>query len=209
MKKISNKGFGKIELMTMLGLIAILLAIGAKMAVDSGKNYSAFKNLANTFANNVAMYKDRYPKDSNIYYLNEIIEKGYSGELKNPIDSKEECDKYDSYVEVPQPNNKKVKLTCGSYIVEGTQNQTYYVYEVTNWSDTKSEGANDTDVLYNYKENGEVMLNEYVSSRTLINLYFQKNDTLIASPFDLNSKEGVELLTKKVYREKTLVKELK
>ena len=105
MKKIDNKGFSKIEFMTMFAVIAILLALGIKLVVDNSKNYGAFRNLANNFANSVARYKDQYPRDDNTYILNDLIEKGYSEELKNPIDTTEYCDRYESYVELSKKNN--------------------------------------------------------------------------------------------------------
>ncbi len=208
MKKINNKGFGKVEFMTILGLLAILIAVGAKIAVDTGKNYSAFKSTAKNFFDSVAMYKDMYTKDSNIYYLNEVIEKGYSAEIKNPMDSKTNCDKYESYVEVSSTNNKKIHLECGEYVVEGTQNDGLKVYEVGKWKDEKGKDDNDTNTFYNYKKDGVSAFDEYVAERTFVQLYFDKNNSFIKSPFDLSEKDGVELLTKNVYRTKTLVKEL-
>lgn len=208
MKEINNKGFGKIEFMTILGLMAVLIAVGAKMAVDSGKNYSAFKTTATNFLSSVAMYKDMYTKDSNIYYLHELIEKGYSSEIKNPMDSKTNCDKYESYVEVPSPNNKKIHLECGEYIVEGNQKDGFKVYEVGKWNDKKENGDNDTNTLYNYKKDGVLAFDGYVPEKTFVQLYFDKNQSLIKSPFDLSEKDGIELLTKNVYRTKKLVKEL-
>ena len=35
MNKVNNKGFSKMELITIIGLLAILIAVGAKLAVDS------------------------------------------------------------------------------------------------------------------------------------------------------------------------------
>lgn len=208
MKEKNNRGFGKVEFMTILGLIAILIAIGSKMAVDTGKNYSAFKSTATNFLDAVAMYKDMYTKDSNIYYLNEVIEKGYSSEIKNPMDGTMNCDKYESYVEVPSPNNKKIHLECGEYVVEGSQNDGFKVYEVGKWKDKKENGDNDTNTIYNYKKDGVVALDKYVTERTFVQLYFEKNKSSIISPFDISGREGLELLTKNVYRTKTLVKEL-
>lgn len=209
MKRLNKNGFGKIELITVLGLIAVLLAFGSKLALDTGKSYNGFKTVANNFANSVAMYKDYYTKDSNIYYLYEIIEKGYSTELSNPMSPSEYCDKYNSYIDMPQPNNKKVYLICGNYIVEGVQNKSYKVYEVGEWTDKRDEKTNDTNVLYNYKKNGETILDDYLSEKEFIQKYFEINNIVISSPFDIKNTEGTELLTKKVYRTKTLVKELK
>lgn len=208
MKEINNKGFGKIEFMTILGLMAVLIAVGAKMAVDTGKNYTAFKGTAYTFLDAVAIYKDMYTKDSNIYYLNEVIEKGYSSEIKNPMDANVYCDKYESYVEASTPNNKKIHLECGDYLVEGSQIDGLKVYEVSEWKDKKESGDNDTNTFYNYKKGGVEALDEYVAERTFVQQYFEKNNSFIKSPFDLSQSKEVELLTKNVYRTKTLVKEL-
>lgn len=209
MKKINRKGFSKIEVITVLGVLAVLIALGVKLVVDNSKNYGAFKNLANNFAKDVAKYKDRYPKADNTYYLNELIEKGYSEELKNPINTTETCDKYDSYVEIPETNNKKVTLNCGNYLVEGTQDSAYKVYEVTPWSETKQETDNDSNVLFNYKVGDQVMLGEYVSQKAFIGLYYSKTGAIIHNPYDLDKDPNVELLTKIVNRTKTLVKEIK
>ena len=209
MKRINNKGFGRVELMIMLGVVAVLIAIGAKFAVDSGKNYSAFKTLANSFANNVSLYKDQFPKETNVYYLNDVIEKGFSAELKNPLDKTEYCDVYESYVEIPKTNNKKVRLLCGNYLLEGTQSKEYFVYEVTEWEDTREEGDNDSNVLYNYKKDGKLILDEYVSEQTFLALFFQNTNIAIRTPFDAEKIEEYEVVIKKVYREKTLLKELK
>ncbi len=206
MKKIGNKGFSKIEFMTMIAVIAILIALGVKLVADNSKNYGAFRNLANSFANNVARYKDQYPRDDNTYILDDLIEKGFSEELKNPIDTTEYCDRFESYVEVPEPNNKKVTLICGEYIVEGYQSSGYKVYEVTEWTTEKNNKSNDNNVLYNYTIDGNEVFGEYYTTRTFLEKYYEKNGELISSPYDVNSGNQ-KLITKKVYREKTLVKD--
>ena len=179
MKKIGNKGFSKIEFMTMIAVIAILIALGVKLVADNSKNYGAFRNLANSFANNVARYKDQYPRDDNTYILDDLIEKGFSDELKNPIDTTEYCDRFESYVEVPEPNNKKVTLICGEYIVEGYQNSGYKVYEVTEWTTEKNNKSNDNNVLYNYTIDGNEVFGEYYTTRTFLEKYYEKNGELI------------------------------
>jgi hypothetical protein len=205
MKRINKKGFSKVEFMTILGLLAILIAVGAKMAVDTRSNYSVYKTLAANFMKSVGHFKDKYTNDNNIYYLNELIEKGYSGEIQDPDNPTEYCDKYESYVAVPSPNDKRVFLYCSEYIVEGTQYNGYKIYKVSEWQDEKTQKTNDAAMLYNYKENGNLVFGEYYSEKTFIQKYFEKTQVPLTSPFQL--KEN--LSTKTVYREKTLVKELK
>jgi hypothetical protein len=141
--------------------------------------------------------------------LNELIAKGFSDELKNPINTSETCDKYDSYVELLDTNNKKVTLNCGNYYVEGTQGSTYKVYEVSEWHDTKQEGDNENSLLFNYKVNGALALGEYVSTKAFIEWYYVKTNSIITSPYDIDGSNGIEVVTKDVYRTKTLVKEIK
>lgn len=210
MKKTNNRGFGKVEIMAMLALIAILLAVGSKIVLDStSKNYNSFKTTANNFANQVSKYKDKYTKDSNIYYLYELIEKEFIEELHNPLSTGEYCDKYNSYVEVPAPNNKKVTLICGNYLIEGTQGQSYNVYELSDWSDTQTKETNDQDALYNYKKNGTLMLEDYQQKNEFLHSFYVNEGKKLSSPFSVNQEQGMELVHKQVYRTKTLVKEIK
>ncbi len=208
-RRINKRGFSKIEFLTMLGVLAILIAVGVKLVADNSKNFGAFKNLANNFAKSVATYKDKYAKADNVYYLVELVNKGYSEELKNPIKPAESCDMYDSYVEIPETNNKKVTLNCGNYLVEGTQQEGYKVYEVSEWHETKEEGDNERNMIYNYKKDGALGIGEYVSAQAFVEHYYMNTKSVISSPYEVSNAPGVELLTKDVYRTKTLVKELK
>ena len=208
-KKINKRGFSKLELLTMLGVLAVLITIGAKLVIDNSKNVSGFKNVANNFANDVSKFKDQYPRTNNIYYLNELITKGFSEELKNPINSNETCDRYNTFVEIINSNTKKVTLNCGNYFVEGIQGTSYRVYEVSEWHDTKEENDNENQLLYNYKKNGQLVLGEYVSDKAFVEWYYVKEKNNITSPYDIENKDGMELLTKNAYRSKKIVKEIK
>ncbi len=209
MKKINNKGFSKVEFMTMFAVIAILTAIGVKLVSDNSKNYGAFKNLANNFANSVAKYKDRYPSVDNTYNLNEVVEKGFSGDLKNPINTSESCDRFESFVKIEQTNSKEVTLLCGNYYVEGVQGQGYKVYEISEWTTEKQPNSNDNDHLYNFSVDGVEMLDDYYTNKTFVEKYYEKTGQEINFPYEVNQMEGQKLLFRNVYRTKTLVKELK
>ena len=210
MKKIFNsKGLGKNEIIACLALLIILFAVGMKLFVDNSKNYNSLKVRANEFANAVARYKDQYPEADNRYYLGKVIKKGFIGELKNPMNTSEDCDRYASYVEIEQANNKKIYLTCGNYYVEAVQDKYYKVYERSDWSEERLEGYNDTLTVYNYTRNGIQMLEEYVTDVAFKELYNEREGKRIIDPTDLNSQEGYELLTKTVYRKNELVKEMK
>lgn len=208
MKKINKRGFTIKEFMFMLAFLAILIAIGTKIVLDGTKSYGSFKTLANTFANAVAKYKDQVMLKEE-YSLYEVEQEEFIEEITNPFDKSEVCDKYESFVEMPEINTKKVTLLCGNYLTEALQNEYYNIYEVSEWSKTKEEGYNDNSVVYNFKLNGNLMLKEDVTERTFIQKYNEVMGEVISNPNDLNSKKNVELVTNVVYREKKLVKEFK
>ena len=210
MKKTNDRGFGKVELMAMLALIAILLAFGSKYVIDTTSNhYSSFKTLANKFANAVSLYKDEFPSDDNTYYLHNVIEKGFIESLRNPIDASEYCDEYKSFVEVPEPNNKIVTLSCGKYLVQGVQNQSYSVYEVGEWSETQTSETGDVETLYNYKKDGKLMLEEYLSKSDFLKAFNEKEGKSLSNPFSVNQEKDMSLELKHFYRTKILLKEIK
>ena len=206
-KKINKKAFSKVEFMVMLAAIAILLAFGSKIALDGSKSYGSFKTVVNNFANAVAKYKDTAVIQKEEYSLYEVEKGGYIGEIKNPMNKNELCDKYESYVSIKDNSNKKVRLVCGDYVVEAVQSKSYKVYEVSEWSETQEKGYDDGAILYNYKENGNLVLQDYVPIKTFFGLYEEKTGSKIT---DINSvkSSGKELVSKQVFREKKLVKEM-
>ena len=208
MKKVNNKGFSTKEFMLMFAIIAILIAVGTKIVLDNTKSYGSFKTLANNFANSVAKYKDQVMIKEE-YSLFEVESKGFIDEIKNPLDKKEVCDKFESFVEIPEISTKKVTLLCGKYLVTGTQNKSYEVYEVSNWSKEKKDEYNDNAVLYNFKLNGKLMLNEDVPARTFIQKYNEITGKNISSINEVRNNREVELVSNLAYREKKLLKELK
>ncbi len=208
MNKLNKKGFSKMEVITIIGLLAILIAIGAKFAVDSAKDYKAFKNVANNFVDAAALYKDKYNNPSNRYYLKDVIEKNYSKPLKNPWGS-EYCDEVESYVDIPDPSTKQVHLVCGEYVIEGEQSTGYKVYEVSEWKEEKPDSNAEMGMLYNYEENGKVVLSEYQTELTFINSYLKNTGMKLSNPFDVDKMSGMKLLHKTVYRTKELLKEVK
>lgn len=208
MKKINKKAFSKAEFMIMLAVIAILLAVGSKVVLDGSKSYGSFKTVANNFANAVAKYKDKALIQKDEYSLGEVIKNGYIEDLKNPMDKTELCDKYESYVSVKDNSNKAVVLVCGEYVVEGIQGKEYKVYEVSEWNDTHEPKYNDGAVLYNYKENGDLVFDEYVPIKTFFGLYEEKTGSRITNINSVKTS-GRELVSKEAYREKKLVKEIK
>ena len=211
MKKIINrKGFGNIEIITMLSLLIGLFAVGMRVVTDNIQNYSSFKTVANNFADAVAIYKDQFPTKNNVYYLNNVINKGFIDEIINPLNSTEECDKYESYVDVPEVSKKRVTLVCGNYYLEGTQNSSYNLYEIGKWSEKKLDNCNETTNIFNYtNKDGVVMIPEYVSQMAFIGKFYENEGVMLTSVYDVGKMDGYNLLIKDVYREKTFIKELK
>ena len=208
-KKINKKGFSKAEFMGMLAVVAILFAFGTKYVLDNTKSYGSFKTLANSFAKAVTQYKDHAPIPKNEYSLYEV-EKVLDKKLTNPFDKSEECDKYESTVTLnnDEENPKSIKLICGKYVVEAVQGKSYKVYEVGDWEEEYTDGCNDGDILYNYKENGQLVLSDFVPTKSFIGIVSLEKGIKINDVKDINSN-GRDLVTKPVYRTKELVKEFK
>ena len=82
------------------------------------------------------------------------------------------------------------------------------MYEVSEWNDTHEPKYNDGAVLYNYKENGDLVFDEYVPIKTFFGLYEEKTGSRITNINSVKTS-GRELVSKEAYREKKLVKEIK
>ena len=110
---------------------------------------------------------------------------------------------------MPAPNNKIVTLSCGSYLVQGVQNQSYNVYEVGEWTETQTAETIDSDTLYNYKKNGTLVLDNYLTKNDFLKAFYEKEGKNLSNPFSVNQEKDMSLELKHVYRTKTLLKEIK
>lgn len=209
MKKLTNKGFSLKEfMMGLLFFIVISLIIFKVFTDNKDKNYTSVKVTGSNFADAVMIYKDKYYKGDSIYYLYEVLSAKYIDEIKDPIERKVFCDKYNSYVELRNNHQEKhVHLLCGNKLIVGIQNGAYNIYEVTNWQDSK-ENTNDVATLYNYKVNGVEALEKYCTLEELIERFNSKEGRYFRSLEDIKKDKRYQVLSKEMYRTKTLVKEL-
>ncbi len=181
MKRILNeKGFGAKEIIIGLLVILALFAIMANFMTDKttgDKGVRTMKIQAENFVKMVTVYKDKYTKDEDVYYLYELSNGEETEELVDPDKKSRGCDIYESSVNIKNP--KHVVLRCGSYLIEGDYQKEYIVYEVGEWTTEKTTGQN--DFLYNYKksndENEQLVLSEYVQKPEFIKLFNDKEGT--------------------------------
>ena len=209
MKKIiKSKGFTKFEF--ILGLLTILglTAFGVKGFFDNknGGVYNAFKKLAEGFVMDVSVYKDSDIREDGIYYLNYLLKHGFDEEVPNPFSSSE-CDPYESYVIIRSP--KKVSLRCDKYLIEGTYQDSYTIYEVSDWQDKEEVG--EADILYKYKKEGLLVTNDYLLEDAFVHTFNDNEGTSYTSIDEINAKKAsnITIISKMFYREKKIVKEYK
>lgn len=207
MKRLTERGFSKAEIIIGLCAILVLLAILIKALSDSSddSNYSHFRRQADNFASRVAVYKDMYERRDNTYYLDYLLDDNYTIDVVNPFDKTTECDRYESYVKIFD-GKKEVNLKCGNYLAIGMEGGNYYIYEVSSWSKDAVNGefAN----LYNYKKNGVLVGEDYMLENEFIDFYNNKEKKSVNYIYEINDS-SIEILIEGMYREKKLVKEFK
>jgi len=205
MKKLTNRGFGKVEIMAGLCTLLILVAIAMKVFSDnnSNSNFSMFKKQAEEFSYRAGIYKDMYPSVDNIYYLDDLLLSKYSIDLQNPFNKSQACDRYESYV-VIKNGKRQTNLKCGDYLAEGDYDGNYYIYRLSIWQEEKIAG--ETKTLYNYSKNGVEMSDRYMLEKEFIDFYNKTEDEEIYHIDDIDNND-IDILEKTMYREKELVKE--
>ena len=205
----NNKGFSKFEFSVGLVTVMILMVIGLKLVFnhkDTG-DYMSMKKLADSFVMNVSVYKDDNYRADGMYYLFYLNDNGFIGNVNSPFSSNE-CDNYESYVNVHSP--KKVSLKCDHYLLEGTYQDTYTVYEVSDWQ-AEEEVVGEAEIMYNYKKDGKEVNEEYLLEGAFVELYNTQEGGAYKTITEIhaNQPENIELLSKVFYREKKIVKEYK
>lgn len=204
MKEINNSyGFTKTELILCICALLALFAVGIKVFLDNNsQNYNSLKKEAENFLYKVSIYKDDHYKEDGYYPLYEVIDNHGIGELKNPLKVSEKCDEYESFV-LLEGSKKSVTLKCGNYLVEGVQNGSFDIYEVTEWIDQR--GGNDSQFMYNYSKDGVIVNTKYLLKEEFVDVYNMNEGASITSPNDSKPK-NISLLRKAFYRDKKLIK---
>lgn len=145
----NQKGFTLIEMLAVVILLAILMviAVGSYYSYIKKSRDDSFKIAENTIQNDVKnAYADCLSNSKNEFcinhsgygekndkiYLKELIDAGYSEQIKNPYDTNSFCDIDSSYVTVigNNTNNDSTYLTClvcGDKKSDTCENATIYV----------------------------------------------------------------------------------
>lgn len=145
----NQKGFTLIEMLAVVILLAILMviAVGSYYSYIKKSRDDSFKIAENTIQNDVKnAYADCLSNSKNEFcinhsgygekndkiYLKELIDAGYSEQIKNPYDTNSFCDIDSSYVTVigNNANNDSTYLTClvcGDKKSDTCENATIYV----------------------------------------------------------------------------------
>lgn len=204
----NNRGFSKFEFIIGLLTIMVLTVFGVKLVFDHKDtgNYISMKSLAESFVLDVSVYKDDDYRADGMYYLFYLDKNGFIGNVTSPF-SGSKCDKYESYVNIHSP--KKVSLKCDEYLLEGTYQDSYTIYEVSEWQDEKETG--DAEIMYNYKKDGKEVNEEYLQEGAFVQIYNEQEGKAYKAVSEIyeNVPSNIEIISKVFYRDKKIVKEYK
>lgn len=209
MKDLTNeKGFSKLELITVLCAFLILIAIGVYSISDNTKKgeFSAFKKLADSYLYNVNMFKDQYPSMDNNYYLEDLLNKKFIDSLTSPFDKKTSCDHYETKVTI-ENSKRTFIIRCEDYIIEGIYGQEYKVYQVGKWTKEFDETKNlESKKLYNYNKDGIQMLDKYYLEKEFLAKFNEKEGTNYQN-ISVISDGSIEVVEDIFYRTKEFIRE--
>lgn len=210
-RNLDNKGFGKKEVMFSLVFILVIMAVYLFLLKGKIGNTDtrAIKALAEGFYNDAIIYKDEYPHDDDVYYAYDLASSDKSHSYMDPNNKEETCDYFESFVKIKQKN--ELQLKCGKYVVEWKKTEKYRVYEVGNW--TKEEVTGDGILMYNYKVNDKLMLEEPLVERAFVNKFQSVVGEEMTNIDDADyyvkehKDKGIEIVAEMYYRTKKLVAE--
>lgn len=206
-KQINENGFGKAEIIICLCALLVFMAIGIKSLSENkdSSKFSLLKKQAENFAYKVMIYKDKYTRVDNIYYLDYLLDDGYAIEVIDPFNENMSCDRYESFVEI-DGNEKIIELKCGNYLISGVLEEDFTVFRLSEWQENAANG--EMAILYNYSKDNTVVNSSYMLENQFIDV-FNSNENYSIENLDEFTFSNIELLSKVFYREKQVVKEFK
>lgn len=202
----NNRGLGRFETIVVILLVLIIFTVLFKVFVDGAgkKDFKAMRQDAASFGKTVSTNANFY-HNSDMVSLGEAIGEKTIEQIKNPV-GKGYCDEGESKV-VLENDKYLITLRCGEYLIEKAPLNavdTAPIYEVSDWKDEKTEGA-DTAEVYNCEVNGKEVYNDYYDELYFVYKVNQDNATSYYNANSVNST--CQVLKKEVYREKKLLEE--
>ena len=172
----NNYGFGKFEGLTIIVLLLGVVAFFMYTTLEgvSPKKLEKFKEIPVSFNKAVYTNLDSY-QNSNLVYLQEVIDQGYLKNVKSPF-SDGYCDYLESKVETVQLSERYVTLKCDNFLiskVRSTNLKSAVIYEVSDWSLERPEGDTvDEAVLYNCQSaDGSTIFPNYLEEGAFLYSY--------------------------------------
>lgn len=167
----SNKGFMRFEVITILLIIIVAFCGGAFFILkgaDSQKINTMGSNglrLSEVVVTNIDSFKNL-----NIVYLEEVIHEEFLDYIKNPF-SGGNCDVTESHVDMID-GHPYTTLKCGNYLIDKEKIQDVNdvtIYKVSDWSSKKIKGDNvEKKTFYNCKKDGKVLYDGYLEEGYLV-----------------------------------------
>lgn len=200
--KLNNKGIGRKETMAILLLIIVLFIVVLNTFLKKLDNtkFDNFRKLASNFIEDVSRMRNLEAAYENGAYLYDVINMNYGKNIVSPFNSKDNCDVYESRIQVIN-NTPHITLKCSDYIIydEETTAKKFKIYKVSDWTDKEITSENvQTADFYNYEINGVEQLDKYYNEKEFMIKYTEKTGKKIYSVSALDN--GQNILTKKFYR---------
>ena len=201
----NNYGFGKYEVLTV---IVLLLAVVAFLAYSllggvSTQKLQTMRDNANNFSRTVANNMNSFHNTENVY-LGEAVDEKILKEIKSPVGGGY-CSLSESFVHFDN-GMPYVTFKCGNYLIENVNfsgNTNFPVYKVSDWKEKKTNDDDEEKVLYNCKDNGKDIFDEYYEELYFVYLVNQKYDTEYY--FAVNASAVCQVEQKTFYRTKEVL----
>lgn len=209
MKK-NNKGLVLPELLAILAFIIVIFAFAAYVSLQNGnkRQYEVFAQNARDFAAKVSSYRVEKMKYATEIYLSDLVDDHYIKAYKNPFSGGGDCSLYESKVVLVSDSEKYVTLRCGNYLIDSqlSSSGNYRVYKVSSWQEKIGDSLEaETAKLYNYQKNNKFVLDDFVTSKKLVEEYNKRENKNIKTISEIDSSYSIH--NKTFYRTKKLVKE--
>lgn len=193
-------GFGKFEI---IAVILLLLVISSILLLNILKRSFYWRTnimrkdsivFSKIVASNISSFHN-----SNIVYLQEVIDAGLINKIKNPVGDGY-CSNSESFVHVLN-NNFYVTLKCGNLLIDNvdTASEKINIYRVSEWDFNKGENDSEERVLYNCFDNKKDVFDFYTDKYYFIYMISKKYHSSVSSIEDISS---CEVVSKNFYRTK-------